>query len=44
LIERSLAAELGGEVHLAYDPAGVVCTLKAPLDEMDAALPETASA
>jgi two-component sensor histidine kinase len=44
LIERSLAAELGGEVHLTYDPAGVVCTLKAPLDEMDAALPETASA
>jgi two-component sensor histidine kinase len=31
LIERSLALELSGEVKLAYDPAGVVCTIKAPL-------------
>jgi two-component sensor histidine kinase len=44
LIERSLAAELGGEVHLTYDPGGVVCTLKAPLDETDVALRSTATA
>lgn len=31
LIERSLAQELAGEVNLAYVPAGVVCTIKAPL-------------
>jgi two-component sensor histidine kinase len=33
LIERSLAQELAGEVSLAYVPAGVVCTIKAPLPE-----------
>ena len=27
LIERSLAADLGGEAHLDYRPAGLVCTL-----------------
>ncbi len=31
LIERSLAHELAGEAILAYVPAGVVCTIKAPL-------------
>jgi len=31
LIERSLAQDLGGEVGIAYDPAGVVCTVSAPL-------------
>jgi two-component sensor histidine kinase len=33
LIERSLAQELAGDVNLAYDPSGVVCTIKAPLPE-----------
>ena len=33
LIERSLAAELGGEVQLTYEPAGVVCTIRTPLGE-----------
>ena len=27
LIERSLAADLGGEAHLDYRPAGLVCTM-----------------
>jgi two-component sensor histidine kinase len=31
LIERSLAAETGGEASLAYDPAGLVCRIRAPL-------------
>jgi PAS domain S-box-containing protein len=31
LIERGLAAELGGSVELAYPPEGVVCTINAPL-------------
>lgn len=31
LIERSLARELAGEVELKYEPAGVVCTIKAPV-------------
>jgi two-component sensor histidine kinase len=31
LIERGLAAELEGEVHLAFEPAGVVCTMTASL-------------
>ncbi|MEO3433263.1 PAS domain S-box protein [Inquilinus sp. CAU 1745] len=31
LIERALAAELGGEVRVSYEPAGVVCTIDAPL-------------
>ncbi|WP_162244715.1 PAS domain-containing protein [Aureimonas sp. Leaf454] len=33
LIERGLALELGGEVRIAYDPAGVVCTIDAPLNK-----------
>jgi two-component sensor histidine kinase len=31
LIERGLAAELGGSVQLAYPEGGVVCTINAPL-------------
>jgi two-component sensor histidine kinase len=31
LIERSLAAELRGEVQLCHEPAGVVCTIRTPL-------------
>lgn len=36
LIERSLALELAGEVDLAYDPTGVVCTIRTPLRETGA--------
>jgi PAS domain S-box-containing protein len=31
LLERGLAAELGGSVTLAFDPAGLVCTIDADL-------------
>ena len=31
LIERALAIELGGEVKITYDPAGIICELNAPL-------------
>ncbi|MGI4879367.1 MAG: CheR family methyltransferase [Janthinobacterium lividum] len=31
LIERALALELGGKVHLSYEPTGVVCTIDAPM-------------
>ena len=31
LIEKALAAELGGVVSVAYDSDGVVCTIRAPL-------------
>ena len=31
LIERGVARELSGEVHLDYDPAGVTCTVDVPL-------------
>jgi PAS domain S-box-containing protein len=31
LIERSLAQDLGGDVHIAFAPAGLVCTVAAPL-------------
>ena len=31
LIERSLAMELGGEVRLSYEASGLVCEIKAPL-------------
>jgi PAS domain S-box-containing protein len=33
LIERSLAAEFEGEVRIAFEPSGVVCTVEAPLPE-----------
>jgi two-component sensor histidine kinase len=32
LIERSLAAQLQGDVVIDFQPAGVVCTIDAPLD------------
>jgi PAS domain S-box-containing protein len=32
MIERALAAQLDGEVAIDYAPAGVVCTIEAPLD------------
>ena len=32
MIERGLAAELGGEVRMIYAPAGVVCTIDMPLE------------
>jgi two-component sensor histidine kinase len=31
LIERSLAQELDGDVRIAYAPAGVICTVDAPI-------------
>jgi PAS domain S-box-containing protein len=31
LIERALAAELRGNVRVAYEPSGVVCTIDAPM-------------
>ncbi|MDB5570200.1 MAG: signal transduction histidine kinase, partial [Hyphomicrobiales bacterium] len=31
LIERSLAAEVSGVAHIAYEPSGVVCTFDAPM-------------
>lgn len=36
LIEYALAAELGGEVRLAYDPGGVTCLIEAPLPAPEA--------
>ncbi|WP_269716047.1 PAS domain-containing sensor histidine kinase [Caulobacter sp. NIBR2454] len=33
LMEKGLAAELGGQVTLSFDPAGVVCIIDAPLLE-----------
>ena len=35
LIERGLAQELNGEVHLLYDPEGVSCLIIMPLPEGD---------
>ncbi|HVR08467.1 MAG TPA: sensor histidine kinase, partial [Thermoanaerobaculia bacterium] len=32
MIERALAAELGGVVRIGYPPTGVVCEIHAPLD------------
>ncbi|GJD78546.1 PAS domain S-box protein [Methylobacterium gregans] len=34
LIERSFAAEVGGEVRLTYAPTGLICRLEAPLAAM----------
>ncbi|WP_165820313.1 sensor histidine kinase [Microvirga sp. KLBC 81] len=31
LIERSLALELAGEVHITYEPSGLVCDVSAPV-------------
>lgn len=33
MIERGLAAELGGSVSIRFDPEGVVCTVDAPVPE-----------
>ena len=33
MIERGLAAELGGTVTIAFEPKGLVCTVDAPLPE-----------
>ncbi|MEE7490276.1 PAS domain S-box protein [Methylobacterium oryzae CBMB20] len=37
LIERSFAAEVGGEVRLNYAPTGLICRLEAPLAAMQEA-------
>lgn len=34
LIERGLAQDLDGEVHLDYEPAGVICRIVMPLPKM----------
>ena len=34
LVERRLAAQLGGEVQVAYEPSGVICTVRAPLKSL----------
>jgi PAS domain S-box-containing protein len=34
LIERGIAGELGGEVHVLHEPSGLVCTLSAPVDSV----------
>jgi two-component sensor histidine kinase len=36
LIEQGLARELNGEVHLDYNPAGLVCTIDVPIAGLDA--------
>jgi PAS domain S-box-containing protein len=33
LIERSLATDVGGDVQLTYEPAGVVCVMNVPLSD-----------
>jgi two-component system, chemotaxis family, CheB/CheR fusion protein len=33
LVQRVLAAELGGKVDVAYEPSGVVCTIDAPMPD-----------
>ena len=33
MIERGLAAELGGTVRIDFQPDGIVCTIDAPLPE-----------
>ena len=32
MIQRGLSAELQGEVRIDFQPAGVVCTIDAPLE------------
>ncbi|WP_407523562.1 HWE histidine kinase domain-containing protein [Methylobacterium oryzisoli] len=32
MIERGLASELGGEVEISFEPAGVICVLDIPLE------------
>jgi two-component sensor histidine kinase len=33
LIERSLAQNLEGEVRIAFEPTGLVCTVNAPVQK-----------
>ena len=35
LIEKALAMELNGEVHINYEPSGVVCIIDAPLPKIE---------
>jgi two-component sensor histidine kinase len=35
LLERALAAELGGKVQVSFEPEGVVCLVEAPLAAAD---------
>jgi PAS domain S-box-containing protein len=35
MLERGLASELGGTVRIDYDPAGLVCTIEAPVPQAD---------
>jgi PAS domain S-box-containing protein len=35
LIERGLSAEMGGDVRMLFEPAGMVCTIDAPLNVYD---------
>lgn len=37
LVQRVLAAELGGKVGVAYETSGVVCTIDAPMPDDQAA-------
>ncbi|QIL03149.1 PAS domain S-box protein [Sphingomonas sinipercae] len=34
MIERGLAAELGGSVRMQFEPSGVICTVDAPLPQV----------
>jgi PAS domain S-box-containing protein len=43
LIERSFVAEVGGKVHLEYQPTGVVCRIEAPLAAMQEHLDSAAA-
>jgi PAS domain S-box-containing protein len=36
MIERGLAADLGGTATIAFEPSGLVCTVDAPLPDADA--------
>jgi len=44
LIERSFAAEVGGDVRLTYAPAGLTCRLEAPLAAMQESTGDEAAA
>ncbi|MBE7201229.1 MAG: PAS domain-containing protein [Parafilimonas terrae] len=39
MIERALAAELGGTADIDYRPRGLVCTVEAPLPDMTGSIP-----
>ena len=41
LVERTLARGLGGTAEIAFDPAGVTCTIDAPLTEVAASIEVT---